>query len=42
MITSAEEAINAHQRVAENAWRDAVKGPAGASRLRQLVAVAGG
>ncbi|MSP05723.1 MAG: XRE family transcriptional regulator [Acetobacteraceae bacterium] len=42
MITSAEEAINAHQRVAENAWRTAVKGPAGATRLRQLVAMAGG
>jgi len=41
MITSAEEAINAHQRVAETAWRDAVKGPAGAARLRQLIAAAG-
>lgn len=40
MITSADEAIAAHQRVAETAWRDAVKGPAGAARLRQLVAVA--
>jgi len=42
MITSADEAINAHQRVAEMAWRNAIKGPAGATRLRQLVAAAGG
>ncbi len=40
MITNAEEAINAHQRVAEAAWRDAIKGPAGATRLRQLIAAA--
>jgi transcriptional regulator with XRE-family HTH domain len=38
MITGADEAIAAHQRVAETSWRDAVKGPAGAARLRQLVA----
>jgi hypothetical protein len=37
MITGADEAIAAHQRVAEATWRDAVKGPAGASRLRQLI-----
>jgi transcriptional regulator with XRE-family HTH domain len=37
MITGADEAIAAHQRVAEAAWRDALKGPAGAQRLRQLV-----
>ena len=37
MITAADEAINAHQRVAEASWRDAVKGPAGAARLRQLL-----
>ncbi len=37
MITSAEEAINAHQRVAEASWREAIKGPAGATRLRQLL-----
>jgi len=40
MVTSAEEAINAHQRVAEAAWRDAIKGPSGAARLRQLLATA--
>src|SRR5579863_6937427 len=38
MITGADEAIAAHQRVAESTWRDALKGPAGANRLRQLVA----
>jgi len=37
MITSAEEAIAAHQRVAEACWREAIKGPTGAARLRQLV-----
>jgi transcriptional regulator with XRE-family HTH domain len=37
MITGADEAIAAHQRVAEATWRDAVKGPAGAARLRQLI-----
>lgn len=35
MITSADEAIAAHQRVAEANWRESVKGPAGAARLRQ-------
>jgi transcriptional regulator with XRE-family HTH domain len=40
MITGADEAIVAHQRVAEASWREAVKGPAGATRLRQLVTVA--
>jgi hypothetical protein len=38
MITGADEAIAAHQRVAEATWREALKGPAGANRLRQLVA----
>ena len=38
MITGADEAIAAHQRVAEANWRDAIKGPAGATRLRQLIA----
>jgi transcriptional regulator with XRE-family HTH domain len=38
MITGADEAIAAHQRVAEAYWREAVKGPAGAARLRQMVA----
>jgi transcriptional regulator with XRE-family HTH domain len=40
MITGADEAIAAHQRVAEASWREAIKGPAGASRLRQLLTVA--
>jgi len=39
MITGADEAITAHQRVAEANWREAVKGPAGATRLRQLLSV---
>jgi transcriptional regulator with XRE-family HTH domain len=37
MITGADEAIAAHQRVAEASWREAIKGPAGAARLRQLL-----
>jgi transcriptional regulator with XRE-family HTH domain len=40
MITAADEAITAHQRVAEANWRDAVKGPAGAARLRQMISAA--
>ncbi len=40
MITGADEAIAAHQRVAETSWREAVKGPAGANRLRQLISLA--
>jgi transcriptional regulator with XRE-family HTH domain len=40
MVTGADEAIAAHQRVAEASWREALKGPAGANRLRQLVATA--
>ena len=39
MITGADEAIAAHQRVAEASWREAIKGPAGATRLRQLLNV---
>ena len=38
MITGADEAVAAHQRVAEASWREAIKGPAGAARLRQLIA----
>lgn len=38
MVTGADEAITAHQRVAEANWRDALKGPAGAARLRQMLA----
>jgi len=37
MITAADEAVAAHQRVAEANWRDAVKGMAAAARVRQLV-----
>ena len=37
MITGADEAVAAHQRVAEANWRDALKGATGAARLRQLV-----
>ncbi len=36
-ITAADEAIAAHQRVAEAAWRDALKGAAAASRVRDLI-----
>ena len=38
MVTGADEAIAAHQRVAEANWREALKGSAGATRLRQLAA----
>ena len=36
MITGADEAVAAHQRVAETLWREALKGSAAASRVRQL------
>ncbi len=36
-ITSADEAIGTHQRVAEAAWRDALKGPDAAARLRDVI-----
>ncbi|MGC8475811.1 MAG: helix-turn-helix domain-containing protein [Acetobacteraceae bacterium] len=42
MITSADDAVGAHQRVAESAWRDALKGAAGAARLRELAAAVAG
>jgi transcriptional regulator with XRE-family HTH domain len=38
MITAADEAIAAHQRVAEALWKEALKGAAGATRLREIVA----
>ena len=38
MVTSAEEAIAAHQRVAEAMWRQAVRGPGAAAKLRSLIA----
>ncbi len=37
MITGADEAVAAHQRVAEAMWREAVKGPAAAQELRGLL-----
>jgi len=37
MVTGADEAITAHQRVAEASWREAMKGPSGAARLRQVL-----
>ena len=36
-ITSADDAVAAHQRVAEAVWRDALKGAHAAERLRSLV-----
>lgn len=42
MVTSAEEAIGVHQRIAEQHWRDALKGPAAAARLRELITEAAG
>lgn len=40
MLTGAEEAIAAHQRVAEASWRDALKGARAAAELRRLLAEA--
>jgi len=37
MITSAEEALSLHQRMVEEMWRRAIKGPAGAQYLRALI-----
>ncbi len=37
-ITAADEAVAAHQRIAEAIWREAAKGPEAAARLRELVA----
>ncbi len=42
MITSAEDAVAAHQRVSEVAWREALKGAAAAERVRGLIAAARG
>ncbi|MCQ4160244.1 helix-turn-helix domain-containing protein [Roseomonas sp. GC11] len=36
-ITAADEAVTVHQRVAETAWRQALKGPAAAARVRDLI-----
>lgn len=38
MITAADEAIAAHQRVAEALWQDSLKGATAAAQLRELVA----
>jgi len=35
-ITAADEAVSAHQRVAETAWRNALKGAAAAARVREM------
>lgn len=37
MITGAEDAVAAHQRVAEGAWREAIKGTAAAERVRAMI-----
>jgi transcriptional regulator with XRE-family HTH domain len=38
-ITAADEAVGTHQRVAEAAWRDALKGAEAAAKLRDLIRV---
>lgn len=38
MITTADDAVTAHQRVAEASWRQALKGAIGAAKLRELLA----
>ncbi len=42
MITGAEDAVAAHQRVSEGAWREAIKGAAAAEKVRGLIAAARG
>ncbi|MDT7951163.1 MAG: helix-turn-helix transcriptional regulator [Acetobacteraceae bacterium] len=37
MITGADEAVAAHQRVAEAVWREALKGKTAAQRLREIL-----
>lgn len=37
MITGADEAVAAHQRVAEAVWREALKGKAAANKLRDII-----
>jgi transcriptional regulator with XRE-family HTH domain len=37
MMTGADEAVSAHQRVAEAMWREAIKGPAAAQEVRALL-----
>lgn len=38
MITGADEAVGAHQRVAEAMWRESLRGPAAAAAVRDLLA----
>jgi hypothetical protein len=40
MITGAEDAVAAHQRVSEAAWREAIKGAAAAERVRAMILAA--
>jgi transcriptional regulator with XRE-family HTH domain len=40
MITGAEDAVAAHQRIAELTWREAIKGAAAATRVRELLTAA--
>jgi len=42
MITGAEDAVAAHQRVSEGAWREATKGAAAAERVRAMITAARG
>jgi transcriptional regulator with XRE-family HTH domain len=42
MITGAEDAVAAHQRVSEAAWREAIKGAAAAERVRAMIVAARG
>ena len=37
MITGADEAIATHQRVAEQMWRESLKGVAGANQIRKML-----
>ncbi len=39
MITGADEAVATHQRVAEQMWRESLKGAAGATQIRALMQV---
>ncbi len=38
MVTGAEDAVTAHQRVSEHAWKDALKADAAAERVRAMIA----
>ena len=38
MVTGADEAVAAHQRVAEAMWRDALRGPTAAAAVRTMIA----